>query len=60
MAKRLCIVCRERLAELPDRNAMGRPIKKVCRQCHSDRLQNDLKRVVMRLRLRRGLTPGRT
>lgn len=61
--KRLCIVCRTRPAEVPDRNAMGYPIKKVCRQCHGDRLQGDLKRVERRRRVRerarlRGLTQG--
>ena len=46
MAKRMCIICRERPAELPDRNAMGRPIEKVCRQCHGDRLRGDVARVL--------------
>ncbi len=48
MAKRLCIVCRENPAEVPDRNAMGRPVKKVCRRCHRDRLTEDLKRIMKR------------
>jgi hypothetical protein len=48
------MVCRERPAEVPDRNAMGRPIKKVCRECHQDRLRGDLEQVMKR----RGLTRG--
>ena len=46
--KRMCIICREHPAELPDRNAMGRPIKKVCRECHRDRLRDDLRRIMVR------------
>lgn len=36
-----CIVCHERPAAVPDRNVTGRPIKRVCRQCHVERLQSD-------------------
>ena len=39
---KLCIICRQRPAEVPDREVMGRPIKKICKQCHAKRLQNDL------------------
>jgi len=28
--KRLCIVCHKRQPAVPDRNVMGRPIKRVC------------------------------
>jgi hypothetical protein len=28
-----CIYCNERPAEVPDRRKMGRPIKRVCREC---------------------------
>lgn len=42
--KRLCIICHERPAELPDRDSMSRT-KKVCRECHSDRLRRDLKAI---------------
>jgi hypothetical protein len=45
-AKRLCIICREKPAEVPDRNQMGRPIKRVCRECHAARLRGDLKRIM--------------
>lgn len=39
---RLCILCELRPAELPDREQMGRPIKRVCRECHRRRLAGDL------------------
>ena len=49
-AKRKCIVCRERPAEVPDRNALGAtgrmPAKKVCGQCHAQRLRSDLDRII--------------
>jgi pimeloyl-ACP methyl ester carboxylesterase len=37
-----CIVCHEREARVPDRNRPGRPIKRVCRECHAARLTGDL------------------
>lgn len=46
MSKKPCIVCGVRPREVPDRNRMpGRPIKLVCRQCHSERLRGDLQRI---------------
>jgi hypothetical protein len=42
----ICIVCHERKAEIPDRERMGRPIKRVCRECHSARLRGDLAKVL--------------
>lgn len=41
-----CILCHVRPAELPDRERMGRPVKRVCRVCHGERLQADLKHIV--------------
>jgi len=38
----LCILCRVNEATVPDRERMGRPIKRVCRECHTDRLRGDL------------------
>ncbi len=38
-----CVVCREREAVLPDRERMGRPVKRICRECHAERLIGDLK-----------------
>lgn len=33
---KLCIVCGKRKAEVPDRNRIGRGVKRVCRECHAD------------------------
>lgn len=46
-APRLCIVCGERPAAVPDRNdgASARR-KKVCRECHTQRLVGDMKLVI--------------
>jgi hypothetical protein len=41
-----CIVCGVGPREVPDREAMGKPIKKVCRPCHGMRLLGDLHRIV--------------
>ena len=43
--KKLCEVCHARPAVLPDRERMGRPIKRICRECQSDRLTGDLKKI---------------
>lgn len=43
--KRLCIVCHKNPAEVPDREAMGKPIKRVCMACHERRLADDLSRI---------------
>lgn len=40
-----CIVCRTRPAQVPDRERLGRPIKRVCRECHAARLRGDAKKV---------------
>jgi hypothetical protein len=38
-----CVICHEREARVPDRDRPGRPIKRVCRECHAERLIGDLK-----------------
>jgi hypothetical protein len=43
---RLCTICHERPAEVPDRERMGRPIKRVCRVCHGERLKSDLEKIL--------------
>lgn len=43
-----CIVCREREAAVPDRNKPGNK-KRVCRQCHGERLRGDIIGIVERL-----------
>ncbi len=45
---RLCIVCREREAVLPDRERMGAPFKRVCRECHAARLMGDIAKIRVR------------
>jgi len=40
-----CIICRKREAVLPDRNSHSAR-KRVCRECHADRLQGDLRRIL--------------
>jgi hypothetical protein len=43
---KVCVVCRERPPVVPDRDRPGRPIKRVCRECHVARLQQDLKHIL--------------
>lgn len=40
--KRLCVVCNEAPAVVPDRERIGRLIARVCRRCHQARLLNDV------------------
>ena len=42
----LCVVCHERKADVPDRERMGRPIKRVCLKCHHARLVGDVERIL--------------
>jgi hypothetical protein len=49
---RLCILCGQRPAEVPDRERMGKPIKRVCTKCHRERLAYDLA-VICREHMRR-------
>jgi hypothetical protein len=42
----LCVVCRARVATVPDRNKPGRLINRLCSACHGQRLSGDLKRIV--------------
>jgi hypothetical protein len=44
-----CVVCGVGPREVPDRERMGRPIKRVCRSCHRLRLAGDI-REILRLR----------
>ena len=43
-----CIICGINKAEVPDRSyqGIGRPIKKVCVKCHSERLKEDMKYIL--------------
>jgi hypothetical protein len=47
---KLCEKCGENPASVPDRNRMGRPIKRICFGCHSAMLAGDMQRIVDRLR----------
>jgi len=39
---KFCVVCHKNPPELPDRNVIGRPINRVCRECHMMRLRGDM------------------
>lgn len=41
MTKKLCVICKTRPATVPDRNRPGRPINRLCSECHATRLQED-------------------
>lgn len=49
--KRMCIVCHQRPPTVPDRYTMGRPITRVCSECHGERLAGDMQRILLRRRL---------
>lgn len=49
---KLCEKCGERPATVPDRNRMGRPINRVCSECHAGFLREDLLRVMAQHRAR--------
>lgn len=46
MKIKLCTLCRENIAELPDRYILGRPIKRICFDCHRVRLKKDLSKII--------------
>lgn len=41
MSKKLCEVCGVNKATIPDRNRQGRPINRLCSECHGKRLAGD-------------------
>lgn len=41
-----CIVCKQREATVPDRERMGRPIKRLCTECHGNRLRGDITKIL--------------
>ena len=53
MAKKMCELCGDKPATVPDRERMGRPINRVCSSCHALRLEGDLKRIMELYRKRR-------
>ncbi len=47
MKVKLCKLCYERPAEVPDRNTYhGKFVKEVCKECHSNRLRGDFINVI--------------
>lgn len=46
MAKKMCKICGEKPATVPDRERVGKPINRVCSLCHATRLAGDMKRIV--------------
>jgi hypothetical protein len=57
---KMCVLCHQRPAAVPDRERMGKPIKRVCRECHAARLRGDLVEIleVERKRRERIMTPA--
>jgi hypothetical protein len=43
-----CMICHKREAEVPDRDKPGRPVKRVCRKCHEQRLLSDLQQILVK------------
>lgn len=41
-----CVLCLRRPAEVPDRERMGKPVKRVCGECHKKRLLDDIKSIL--------------
>lgn len=41
----MCTICKKNPATVPDREKMGRPINRICTNCHGNRLKGDIKRV---------------
>ena len=52
MARKMCEICGEKPASVPDRERMGRLINRVCLSCHALRLAGDMKQI-MELREKR-------
>lgn len=42
---KVCKICRINKATIPDREETGKPIKEICKECHTARLRNDLKNI---------------
>ena len=46
MAKKMCEICGEKPATVPDRERAGRLTNRVCQSCHALRLAGDMKRIL--------------
>ena len=42
MSKKMCEICHKNPATVPDRERMGRPINRICLECHAKRLKTDM------------------
>jgi RNA polymerase-binding transcription factor DksA len=40
--KKMCEICGKNPAEVPDRERKGRPINRLCLECHTKRLKTDM------------------
>lgn len=56
MSNKLCELCRNAPATVPDRNRTGRLVNRVCSSCHAARLRGDLANIVAERNRR--LTPN--
>ena len=45
MTKKMCEICGDNPATVPDRERMGKLVNRVCESCHTLRLVGDLKRI---------------
>ena len=55
MSKKMCEICGEKPATVPDRKQVGRLINRVCSSCHSLRLASDIKKIIELAEKRRAL-----
>ena len=46
MPRKMCEICGENHATVPDRGQVGRLINRVCSSCHALRLAGDMKRIL--------------
>lgn len=46
MAKKVCEICLENPATVPDRERVGRRVNRLCSSCHARRLSFDAKRIL--------------
>jgi len=53
----MCEICGQRPATVPDRDRPGRPVNRVCSECHRSRLAEDMK-IVMAAAAKQARTLG--
>ena len=46
VSKKKCEICGQRPATVPDRERQGRPVNRICSECHRSRLAEDMKIVM--------------